>query len=155
MRSEVTKAMKRIPIVDYLVLDEGPPSLRAHQCRECGARYFDRRNACASCGKTAFESTTISRDGVLRSFTIVYQAAPGVPTPFVAGVIDCDGTPVRANIINTEPSPAHIELGMKVRLATYSMGQRDGVEAIGFGFAPLSVTEDPGSPEAKKEISVE
>ena len=35
-------------------------------------------------------------------------AAPGIPVPFVAGVIDCDGTSVRGNVINTEPDPEHV-----------------------------------------------
>jgi uncharacterized OB-fold protein len=65
-------------------------------------------------------------------------AAPGVPVPFVAGVVDCDGTSVRGNVINTEPDPDHVSLGMKVKLATYVVGtDDDGTEAIGFGFEPL------------------
>jgi hypothetical protein len=58
--------------------------------------------------------------------------------PFVAGVIDCDGTSVRGNVINTEPDPEHVTLGMKVKLATYVVGtDDDGTEAIGFGYEPL------------------
>jgi len=73
----------------------------------------------------------------VRAFTIVTFAAPGVPVPFVAAVIDCDGTSVRGNLINVEPDPGHVALGMKVRLATYSLGtDDDGVEAIGYGFEP-------------------
>ena len=34
---------KRIPVVDYLVLGD-TPQLQGHECTECGARYFDRRN---------------------------------------------------------------------------------------------------------------
>ncbi len=66
-------------------------------------------------------------------------AAPGVPVPFVASVVDCDGTSVRGNLINIEPDPEHVQTGMKVRLATYSMGTDDnGTEAIGFGFEPAA-----------------
>ena len=37
----------------------------------------------------------------------------------------------------SEPDPEHVTLGMKVRLATYSLGADDqGTEAIGFGFEP-------------------
>ncbi|OBI15747.1 hypothetical protein A5712_27915 [Mycobacterium sp. E2327] len=125
----------QIPVVDYLVLGANP-HLRAHQCTQCGARYFDRRNACASCFGSSFDDVEIATDGVLTSFTIVHHAAPGIPTPFVAGVVDCDGTSVRANVINTPPDSEHVSLGMKVRLATYSLGQRGGVEAIGYGFEP-------------------
>ena len=127
---------KQIPLVDYLVLAP-EPHLVAHECTSCGARFFDRRNACASCFATDFKPVDVATDGVLESFTIVSFAAPGVPVPFVAGVVDCDGTSVRANVINTEPDPDHIMLGMKVRLATFVVGTDDeGTEAVGFGFEP-------------------
>jgi uncharacterized OB-fold protein len=126
----------QIPLVDYLVLGD-EPHLVAHECTSCGARYFDRRNACASCFATEFRDVPIGTEGEVRSFTIVTFAAPGVPVPFIAAVIDCDGTSVRANLINVEPDPEHVTLGMKVRLATYSLGtDDDGVEAIGYGFEP-------------------
>ena len=66
------------------------------------------------------------------------MAAPGIQVPFVASVVDCGGTSVRGNVINTPPDPEHVTLGMKVRLATYPVGtDDDGTEAIGFGFEPL------------------
>lgn len=125
-----------IPIVSYLRL-EPSPHLVANECTSCGARFFDRRNACASCFATTFREVDIPTDGIVRSFTIVAMAAPGVPVPFVAAIVDCGGTSVRGNVINTDPTPEKVTLGMKVRLATYSLGtDDDGVEAIGFGFEP-------------------
>ena len=126
----------QVPLVDYLALGDRP-HLVAHECPTCGARYFDRRNACANCGGTEFGSADVATDGEVRSFTIVTFAAPGVQVPFVSAIIDCDGTSVRANLINVEPTPEAVSLGMKVRLATYSLGtDDDGTEAIGFGFEP-------------------
>jgi uncharacterized OB-fold protein len=127
----------RVPLVDYLVLDDGDPHLVAHECTNCRARFFDRRNACASCFGTDFRTVSISTDGVLRTFTIVAFAAPGVEVPFVSGVIDCDGTSVRGNLRNVEPDAEHVHTGMHVRLTTYSLGTDDhGTEAIGFAFEP-------------------
>lgn len=126
-----------VPIVDYLVLGDDP-HLVAKECTGCGARFFDRRNACASCSGTEFRDAPVATEGELQAFTIVAFAAPGVPVPFVAGVVDCDGTSVRGNVINTEPDPEHVTLGMKVKLATYVVGTDDeGTEAIGFGFEPI------------------
>ena len=131
-----TSATGQIPLVEYLALGESP-HLVAHECTACGERFFDRRNACAKCFGTEFRDADVATDGVVNAFTIVAFAAPGIPVPFVSAVVDCDGTPVRANIINVEPSPEHVSLGMKVSLATYSLGADDnGVEAIGFGFEP-------------------
>jgi len=127
---------KRIPLVDYLAL-EPEPHLVAHECTSCGARYFDRRNACANCFGTEFRAADVATTGELNAFTIVSLAAPGIPVPFVAGLINCDGTSVRANIINIEPDADHVHVGMKVRLATQPVGvDSAGTEAVGFGFEP-------------------
>lgn len=129
---------EQIPHVDYLVLGD-EPHLTAHACARCGARYFDRRNACAACSSTEFTSVDVSPTGEVRAFTIVSMAAPGIPVPFVAAVIDCEGTSVRGNLINVQPDPEHVTTGMKVRLATYSLGLDEaGTEAVGFGFEPLN-----------------
>lgn len=132
--------MAQIPLVDYLVLD-GEPHLVARECTDCGARYFERRRSCASCGghgEDQFRTVELPTEGELTAFTIVSFAAPGVPVPFVAAVVDCGGTSVRANIINVEPDPEHVSTGMKVQLGTYSIGaDEEGTEAIAFGFEPV------------------
>lgn len=126
----------QVPLVDYLVLGD-EPHLTARECTSCGARFFDRRNACAGCFGTDFIEVDIPTEGELRTFTIVSLAAPGIEVPFASGVIDCGGTSVRGNLRNVEASPEHIHTGMKLRLSTYSLGTDDnGVEAIGFGFEP-------------------
>jgi uncharacterized OB-fold protein len=125
-----------IPLVDYLMLDDGP-YLIANECTLCGARYFDRRSGCANCGGQEFRTVRIADTGTLRTFTIVHFAAEGVEVPFVAGIVDCDGTSVRSNIVNVSPDPQHLRMGMKVRLTTVPVGvDESGVQALGFGFEP-------------------
>jgi uncharacterized OB-fold protein len=127
---------EQIPLVDYLVLGDDL-HLVANECTGCGARFFDRRNACASCGGTGFQRVRVATEGEVRAFTIVSMAAPGIPVPFVASLVDCDGTSVRGNLVNVEPDPEHVRLGMKVRLATVPVGtDAAGTEAVGFGFEP-------------------
>ena len=125
-------ARAQVPFVEYLVLGDRP-YLRANECKACGARYFDRRNACASCFGTDFKRVRVKSRGEVTSFSIVAMG----PQPFVSAIVDCDGTSVRCTLINVDPDPEHVSLGMKVKLATYSMGtDADGTEAIGFGFEP-------------------
>ncbi len=127
-----------VPIVDYLVLGDDP-HLVAKECTSCGARFFDRRNACASCFGTEFRKVDVATEGTLKSFTIVAFAAPGVPVPFVAALVDCDGTSVRGNLTNIPADPEHVKLGMKVRLTTIPVGTDEhGVEAVNFGFEPAA-----------------
>jgi uncharacterized protein len=127
----------QIPHVDYLVLGDDP-HLEANECTSCGARFFDRRNACANCSADQFRKAAVATEGEVRAFTIVTFAAPGIPVPFVAAVVDCAGTSVRANLVNVTPDADHVQLGMKVKLATFPIGTDEaGTEAIGFGFEPL------------------
>jgi uncharacterized OB-fold protein len=128
----------RIPLVDYLVLDDHP-HLVANECARCGARFFDRRNACASCSGTGFDKVAIATVGEVTAFTIVAHAAPDVAVPFVAAVVDCDGASVRTNLVNVEPDAQHVTLGMKVQLATYLVGtDATGTQAVGFGYEPIT-----------------
>jgi uncharacterized OB-fold protein len=127
----------QIPLVEYLELGDSP-HLVAHQCDSCGAKFFDRRNACANCSSTAFTSVPVATTGEVRTYTIVSFAAPGIDVPFVAAVVDCDGTSVRGNVVNVPPDPDHVRTGMKVRLVTFPIGtDSEGTEAIGFGFEPI------------------
>jgi uncharacterized OB-fold protein len=127
-----------IALVDYLVLDgDGGPHLRANRCGDCGALFFDRRNACAACGGSSFEPTLLGTSGIIRTFTIVYRAAPSVSAPFVSSVIELDGGGViKANVVGVAPEPELVELGARVHLVTYPVGTDDeGTVAVGFGFS--------------------
>ena len=130
-------ATARVPLVDYLVL-EPEPHLVANECTNCGARFFDRRNACARCGSTDFKPVPVAGAGELRAFTIVHRAAPGIPVPFVSAIVKTDdGTWVRSNVVNCDPTPEAVELGMRVRLTTPPIGtDDDGTEAVAFGYEP-------------------
>ena len=131
---------KTIPIVDYLVLDDGAPYLVANEAIESGALYFDRRNADARSGTTEFRRRRLADTGVVRTFTIVHRAAPGVPTPYVSVVVDLDGGGVvKANLLNVDPTPEAVTVGMKVQMTTYAVGaDDDGTEAIAFAYEPAT-----------------
>ncbi|MEP7026336.1 MAG: OB-fold domain-containing protein [Actinomycetota bacterium] len=134
-----------IPFVGYLAL-EPSPHLVAQECGTCGARYFDRRDVCASCEGTSFHPADVPAEGTVTAFTIVHLAAPGLPVPFVAATVDCGGTVVKGNIVDVPADPGHIAVGMAVRLVTVPCGvDDDGVEAISYGFEPVNEEATDGS----------
>jgi uncharacterized OB-fold protein len=134
-----------IPFVGYLAL-EPSPHLVAQECGTCGARYFDRRDVCASCEGTSFHTVEVPPTGTVTAFTIVHLAARGLPVPFVAATIDCGGTTVKGNIFNVPADPEHISVGMAVRLVTVPSGLDDeGVMAISYGFEPITAEATDGS----------
>ena len=126
-----------VPIVAYLVPGE-QPLLQAHKCRSCGARFFDRRNACGACGATGFELVELARTGSVRSFTIVHRATPDVTVPYVSVVVELDdGKAVKANLVGVAPDPQAVKPGMRVELTTWRIGtDPEGTQAVTFGFRP-------------------
>ena len=128
---------RQVPYVGYLRLGDDP-HLVANECQSCHALFFDRRNACANCGRREFRSRRLANEGVLSAFTIVHRAAPGVTVPYVSGIVDVDGGGVvKANIVGIDAKPGSVKLGMKVRLATFPIGtDSEGTEAIAFGYQP-------------------
>jgi acetyl-CoA acyltransferase len=101
----------QIPLVDYLVLT-GEPRLQARECERCSARYFSRRNACASCGGTAFKKVDIPTRGIVRAFTIVARAAPGIPVYNVANACATGATALRTVIMAIKAG--EVDLGLAV-----------------------------------------
>lgn len=132
------KSAKQVPLVDYLRLGTRP-YLSANECTSCGARFFDRRNACANCGKRDFKKARVRNGATLKAFTIVHRAAPGIPAPYVSAIVETDdGTTVRSNVVNCDPTPEAVNLGMKLKLTTYPIGKDDeGTEAVAFGYEPV------------------
>lgn len=131
-------------MVDYLNLADEGAYLSAKECSECGALYFDRRVACAKCGGRDFGERRLSNRGTLRAFTIVHRAAPGIATPYVSAVVDLDGGGVvKANLVDVDPDPEHVELGLPVELTTFLAGTDDeGTEAVAFGYRPTAHGEE-------------
>jgi uncharacterized OB-fold protein len=137
-KKAAAKGPAQVPIVDYLRLG-ARPHLSANECTNCGARFFDRRNACANCGQTEFKKARVRNTAKLKAFTIVHRAAPGIPAPYVSAIVETDdGTTVRSNVVNCDPTPEAVTLGMKLKLTTYPIGKDDeGTEAVAFGYEPV------------------
>src|ERR1700739_3790050 len=127
----------QVPYVGYLSLGDDP-HLVANECKSCGALFFDRRNACANCGRCEFRRRPLANEGVLRAFTIVHRASPDVTVPYVSGIVDLDGGGVvKANIVGIDPDPASVTLGMKLKLTTFPIGtDSEGTDAVSFGYRP-------------------
>lgn len=125
-----------LPVVDYLVLDDGPPHLVGTRCDGCGETYLGRRNACAACGATSFRPAALARRGRIESFTIVVRGAPKASGPFVSVVVRLDdGVYVKANLVGVEPDATAVDVELPVRLTTFPAGRdEDGTEAVAFGF---------------------
>jgi uncharacterized OB-fold protein len=137
--SEAATEKKERPIIGFLRLHE-KPHLVGLRCRSCGATYLKSgRVACAKCGTRGdFEEIALSDHGSLWVYSIVHQSVPGVPTPYVAAIVDLpEGVSVRCNLIDVEPDPAKLPFGMPVRMVTRKVRtDKEGNDVIAFFFRP-------------------
>lgn len=129
--------MSRVPVVHYLVLDDGEPHLVGSTCDDCDATYLERRNACPACGSDLFTTSRLADRGHIESFTVVHRGAPKATGPFVSVLVRLDdGVYVKANLLDVPPDPDAVDFTAPVRLRTFPAGtDDDGTEAIAFGFA--------------------
>jgi uncharacterized OB-fold protein len=132
-----------LPVVPYLKIPEkGDPFLEGQKCRKCGAIYLGERTACSKCFTVdEFEPVKLSNQGELYVFSIIHRSFPGVEVPYVSAVVDLEGGgTVKGNLVNVEPSPEHVKLGMPVEVI-YKIAPRkdaEGNEYLTYYFQPRS-----------------
>lgn len=126
-----------IPAVSYLGLGDRP-HLVAHECTQCGALYFDRRNACAKCFGVEFGPRKLADTGVVTAYTIVHRAAKGQEAPYTSCVVKLDGGGVVKANLRGVSDPTTITAPLRVRLVTFPVGKDDdGTTAVAFGFEQI------------------
>jgi len=126
------------PIVPFLRLGESP-HLVARKCASCGAVYLGTRVACSKCFTAGpFNEITLSNRGSLWVYSIVHQSAPGIPTPYVAAIVDLpEGVSVRCTLVDVEADPRHLTFGMPVEMITKKVREdKEGNDVIAFFYRP-------------------
>ena len=132
-----------LPVVPYLKIPEqGEPYLEGQKCAKCGAIFLGERRACSKCfSADGFEAVKLSNRGELYVFSIIHRSFPGVEVPYVSAVVDLEGGgTVKGNLVNVEPDPEHVKLGMPVEVI-YKIAPRkdaEGNEYLTYYFQPRS-----------------
>ncbi|MAJ62011.1 MAG: hypothetical protein CBC48_20035 [bacterium TMED88] len=141
--SENTSTNSLLPVVDFLKIPEdGEPYLEGSRCAQCGATFLGERSACSSCGaRDQLESIRLADQGELYVYSIVHRSFPGVEVPYVSAIVDLEGGgTVKGNLINVEPEPEQIKMGMPVELVFKKAPRKDaeGNEYLTYYFQPKS-----------------
>lgn len=142
--AETQTATQRRPILPFLRIPENSnekPYLVGNKCKSCGAIYLGSRMGCSHCMSTEpMEEVRLSDHGELHVFSIVHQSAPGIPTPYIAAIVDLpEGVSVRCNIEGVEPDPKNLKFGMPVEMYTETVHvDKEGNEIVAFKFRPAN-----------------
>ena len=89
-------------------------------CRRCDAMYFYPRDICPECFSKDTDWVQSSGKGIIHTFAIVHRG-PTPPfrdrAPYVPVIVELDEGPrMPANLVECEPDPAHIKVGMAVEV---------------------------------------
>ena len=120
-------------------------ALAGSRCAECGEVQLGPVVICPACGADQLESTSLSRNGRLWTYTVVRNRPPGDfrgPEPFVpmpVGLVELeDGVRVMSPLAAAEDE-LHIGMSMRLCVSAFYVDD-DGVEVLGFAFSPKGKT---------------
>jgi len=142
MSSEKHAANRPLPVVPFLKIPAaGEPYLEGLSCKRCDAIFLGARSVCARCGaRDQMEARALSNAGRLYTYSIVHRSFPGIDVPYVSAVVDLGGGgTVKGNLIDVDPDPNKIRLGMPVAVVYGdALGRKDkqGNSYMSYFFQP-------------------
>ena len=142
--SEEAAAKAPLAAVPWLKIPEqGEPFLEGQECQECGAVFLGERSVCSKCGtRDRLRAKKLSNQGSLYVYSIVHRSFPGIDVPYVSAIVDLEGGgTVKGNLINIDPDPEKIRLGMPVEVVYEdALGRKDadGNRYLSYFFQPRS-----------------
>ena len=139
MSSTATATPAPKPIREGLFQHE-PPRLLGSTCKDCGTTVFPTKDFCPSCAcEGPHEIKPLSATGKVFSYTVVHQAPPGRPTPYVLAYVDL---PEQVRVLaQVDHAPDRMSVGMPVRLVLREAAVREGIALIGYAFVSTDVQE--------------
>ena len=85
------------------------------------------------------ETLALANSGELYVYSIVCRSFPGIEVPYVSAIVDLDGGgTVKGNLINIDPEPEKIKMGMAVEVIYKKAPRKDaeGNEYLTYYFQP-------------------
>ena len=117
--AETAGARRPLPVVEFLKIPEqGEPYLEGQRCQMCGAIFLGARDSCSKCGaRGKLEPKQLSKRGTLYVYSIVHRSFPGIEVPYISAIVDLEGGgTVKGNLINIDPVPEKVKMGMPVEV---------------------------------------
>ena len=139
--AEPSAAKRPLPVVEFLKIPEkGEPYLEGQRCKECGAIFLGARDSCSKCGaRGRLEPKRLSNQGSLYVYSIVHRSFPGIEVPYISAIVDLEGGgTLKGNLINIEPVPEKVKMGMPVEVIfkVAPTKDREGNEYLAYYFQP-------------------
>lgn len=136
--------MKKIPFKEGLFhISDSPeeePYLIGGECTQCGWVSFPWRETCLSCMKNSvMKKVPLRGRGILDSYAVVWQAAPGFEVPYIqAWVKLSEGPKVFTTVVGCEPKEGVLHIGQEMEMVIEKIREdKDGNEIVAWKFKPI------------------
>jgi len=136
------KVPRRVPVANGLKLlgDGSQGVLVGRHCRHCGEYVFASPAFCPNCTSNELEEVELCREGILRSYTVIYAPPPGWQgdVPYILGSVQLpEGPEIITEVIDCPQE--RIRVGMKMELALRVGGRdQDNNEIMVYKWRPAS-----------------
>jgi len=120
---------------------DGECHLVGAKCRNCGDSFYPPRAVCANCGAIDMESSQLSNNGIVYSYTIVYNTYPMMllagKVPFISAQIML--LPEKAWMLAwlRYCDMDKVKVGMDVELTTFTFSEDSESIQLGPAFRPV------------------
>lgn len=119
-KSDYTKPLPVIqPESEFFWQKAKEHELWLRKCNSCNATYHYPRDICPICHDKNVEWVITDGKGTLYAFSIVHRSPPPFKdsVPYVLALVEMDGgARILSNLVNVEPEPAHIKIGMALEV---------------------------------------
>ena len=140
MAESAEKTVKRIPVVRSLKLspDGATGVFLGRHCKNCGEYFMGAPIFCLKCSASDFEPVELSRQGVLRTYTVIYVPPPGWlgSVPYILGSVELpEGVDILTEVIDLPKEK--IKIGMKMEMVLKVGGKdAEGNEIMVYKWRP-------------------
>ena len=142
--SEVKKKLpQRIPVSSKKLRLSGDGLdgvLLGMRCNNCGEYTLGARDFCANCTSDDLEEVELSKQGTLRSYTVVYTPPPGWQgnVPYILGRVELPEGPLIVSEVVDCPQES-LKVGMPVDMVLRVAGKnKEEDEVVVYSWKPAS-----------------
>ncbi len=98
------------------------------KCLDCTAYIIPPNAVCPECGSSRLETHSFSKNGTLRTFTVIRVGPTGFQVPYVVALAELEEGPwVMGNVVDIDPAKADMALiGKAVSIGYRLIANEDG-----------------------------
>ena len=137
------KSTQRVPVLSKnlrLFGDGTEGVLLGTVCKNCGEYFFGSLSFCLNCTSSEVEAVELSKQGILRTFTIIWVPPPGwqEPIPYTLGAVELpEGPEVVSEVVDCPEEALKIGMPMELTLRVGGKDKEDN-EIVVYKWKPTS-----------------